>query len=466
MLETFQEKRGNADMVRRKILFTLLALCLMLTACGANDKSTTSGSSENKTQTSGSSGDSAGAKKPIELSFYYPVQVGGPVTAIIDRMAAEFTEENPDIIVKPIYAGSYSDTKVKVQAAVMSNTPPDVAVLLATDLFDFLDMDAIIPLDEYVEKEGGEAFLNEFYPAWIENSQANGHTYSIPFQRSTVVMYYNKDAFREVGLDPERPPQTWDELLEYAKKLTKDGRWGIELPSNGPTSFNWIFQAFAIQNGTTYDNLINADGTEAYFHTPENVEALTFWNDLIHTHKVMPEGIIEWGTVPSDFTEGKVAMIYHTTGNLTNIKNNAKFDFGVAMLPAGRQLGTPTGGGNFYLFKGTPKEKQDAAWEFIKFMTTPERAAAWSKETGYVAIKPAAYETELMKEYVQEFPFVTVARDQLPYAKREISTHNYGRVAKALNDNMQAVLLGAMTPEEGLQKAQQEADEALKTFKK
>ena len=106
----------------------------------------TSSSPSSNTQASGSSGDSAGAKKPIELSFYYPVQVGGPVTAIIDRMAAEFTEENPDIIVKPIYAGSYSDTKMKVQAAVMSNTPPDVAVLLATDLFDFLDMDAIIPL--------------------------------------------------------------------------------------------------------------------------------------------------------------------------------------------------------------------------------------------------------------------------------------------------------------------------------
>lgn len=450
----------------KAMVLMLLILTLILAACGNDGNSKNGSPSASGSSASSSSSTPAEDSKPIELSFYYPVQVGGPVTAIIDRMAADFTKENPNIIVKPIYAGSYSDTKVKAQAAVMSNSPPDVAVLLAIDLYDFLDMDAIIPLDDYVAQEGGDTFLDEFYPAWIENAQTGGHTYSIPFQRSTVVMYYNKDAYREVGLDPERPPQTWDEVLEYAKKLTKDGRWGLELPSNGPVSFNWIFQAFVIQNGTTHDNIMSEDGTEAYFNTPENVEALTYWNDLIHKHKVMPEGISEWGTVPSDFTEGKTAMIYHTTGNLTNIKNNAKFDFGVAMLPGGRQLGTPTGGGNFYLFKGTPKEKQDAAWKFIKFMTTTERAAEWSKETGYVAIKPAAYETELMKNYIEEFKYVTVARDQLPYAKREISTHNYGKVAKALNDNMQAVLLGSLTPEEGLLKAQKEADDALKSFKK
>jgi sn-glycerol 3-phosphate transport system substrate-binding protein len=180
----------------------------------------------------------------------------------------------------------------------------------------------------------------------------------------------------------------------------------------------------------------------------------------------MPKGIIEWGTAPSDFLEQKTAMIYHTTGNLTNIKNNATFDFGVSMLPQKKRLGSPTGGGNFYLFKGTPKDKQDAAWKFIKFMTTPERAAQWSIDTGYVAVKPAAYETPQMKAYIEEFPYVTVARDQLPYAKAELSTHNRGKVAKALNDNNQAVILGNMTPEEGLAKAQEEAEKALKDFKK
>jgi len=445
----------------RTAVAVLSITTLILAACGKENNSPSATASGNA-----SSQSSAEGGKPIELSFYYPVQVGGPVTAIIDRMAAEFTKENPNIVIKPVYAGSYSDTTIKVQAAVMSNTPPDVAVLLATELFSFLDMDAIIPLDDYIAQEGGDAYLQEFYPAFVENSQAGGSTYSIPFQRSTVVLYYNKDAYREVGLDPEKSPQTWDELLEYSKKLTKPGRWGIELASNGPNSFNWLFQPFAMQNGTTYKNIMNRDGTEVYFDTPETIEALTFWNDLIHKHKVMPEGVTEWGTTPSDFLEGKAAMIYHTTGNLTNIKNNAKFDFGVSMLPGNKQLGSPTGGGNFYLFKGTPKEKQEAAWKFIKFMTTPERAAEWSKETGYVAVKPAAYETQLMKDYIQEFKYVTVARDQLPYAAGEISTHNYGKVAKALNDNMQAVILGKYTPEEGLKKAQQEADDALKSFKK
>lgn len=448
----------------RALVVLMLCLALIVAACGKenNNSSTNSSSSSNGGQTGGSET----KQETIELQFYFPVQVGGPVTEIIDRMAADFTKENPNIVVKPVYAGSYSDTTTKVQAAVMSNTPPDVAVLLATELFSLISMDAIIPLDDYIEQEGGQAYIDEFYPAFMENSQTGGSTYSIPFQRSTVVLYYNKDAFREVGLDPDQPPQTWDELVEYAKKLTNEDRWGIELASNGPTSFNWLFQSFVIQNGTTYENIMSEDGTEVYFDTPENVEALKFWTDLVHEHKVMPEGIIEWGTTPSDFLEQKAAMIYHTTGNLTNIKNNATFDFGVAMLPAGKRLGSPTGGGNFYLFKGTPKERQDAAWEFIKFMTTPERAAQWSIDTGYVAVKPASYETQLMQDYVADFEYVTVARDQLPYAKAEIATYNYGRINKALNDNMQAVLLNHISAEEGLKKAQEEADEALKNFKK
>ena len=98
---------------------------------------------------------------------------------------------------------------------------------------------------------------------------------------------------------------------------------------------------------------MNAAGTETYYDKPEVIGALQYWVDLVKKYKVHPEGIVEWGTTPKDFFEKKVAMIWTTTGNLTNVKNNAKFDFGVAMLPAGKQRGSPTGGGNFYLFKKT-----------------------------------------------------------------------------------------------------------------
>src|SRR5205823_11107515 len=129
--------------------------------------------------------------------------------------------------------------------------------------------------------------------------------------------------------------------------------------------------------------------------------------------------------------------------NLTNVKTNAKFEFGVAMLPASKRRGSPTGGGNFYVFKKSAKEQQQAAVKFAKWMTTPERAAQWGIDTGYVAVRPDAWQTPKMQKYVDGFPAAAVARDQLQYAVAELSTHDNQRVTKALNDGLQAALTGA-----------------------
>ncbi|MEK3872617.1 MULTISPECIES: extracellular solute-binding protein [unclassified Paenibacillus] len=334
------------------------------------------------------------------------------------------------------------------------------AVQQSTELFSLLDMNAIIPLDDFIVKEEG-GYLANFYPAFMANSQTDGHTYSIPFQRSTIVLYYNKEMFKEAGLDPEKGPETWEQMQEYAVKLKKDGRYGLEIPVTGFAY--WMMQTFALQNG---DNLMTPDGKKVMFDTPENVEGLQYWVDLAAKHKATPEGVTDWSTVPSDFLEGKTAMMYHTTGNLSNVKKNATFDFGVSFLPAKKQYGSPTGGGNFYIFKDIAPEKQQAAWEFVKFMTEPERAAQWSIDTGYVAVRKSAYETERMKEYAAGFPAAVVARDQLEYAAAELSTHNNGKVMKILNDSVQAALIGDLTPAGALKKAQAEADQALASFNK
>ena len=118
----------------------------------------------------------------------------------------------------------------------------------------------------------------------------------------------------------------------------------------------------------------------------------------------MAPGVVEWGTTPKDFFERKTAMMWTTTGNLTNVRNNAKFPFGVAMLPAGKRRGRPTGGGNFYVFKKTSRAQQEAALRFAEWMTSPERAAQWGIDTGYVAVRPDAWETPVMKKYVDGLP--------------------------------------------------------------
>ncbi len=406
------------------------------------------------------------AQAAQEISFFYPVAVGGPITKLIDAYAADFQKEKPGVAVKPIYAGSYQETIVKALTAHKSGAPPVTSVLLSTDMFTLIDEDAIIPFDDFVKTDADKAWLKSFYPAFMQNSQTGGKTWGIPFQRSTVVLYWNKDAFKEAGLDPEKPPQNWAEQIEMAQKLTKRDasgnvtQWGIQIPSSGFPY--WLFQGLTTQAGAI---LANPEGTKVAFDAPAVVESVQYWIDLAGKHKVHPPGVTEWGTTPKDFFERKIAMMWTTTGNLTNVRANAKFPFGVAMLPAGKRRGSPTGGGNFYIFKKSKPAEQQAAFEFIKWITTPERAAKWGIDTGYVAVRADAWETPAMKEYVAGFPAAAVARDQLPHAVAEFSTHDNQRVTKALNDGLQAAITGAKSPAQAMKDAQAEADRILKDYK-
>ena len=407
----------------------------------------------------------AQAQAPTEISFFYPVAVGGPITKLIDEFAADFAKENPGIKVTPIYAGSYQDTIVKALTAHKSGNPPVTSVLLSTDMFTLIDEDAIVPIDDFVKTADDKAWLGSFYKAFMLNSQSGGKTWGVPFQRSTIVMYYNKELFKAAGLDPNKPPSTWAEMADAAKKLTvKDAsgkvtQYGVQIPSSGFPY--WLFQALAIENGVA---MANDAGNAVKFDDPAVIEALQYWIDLTK-QGVHPPGIVEWGTTPKDFFEKKVAMMWTTTGNLTNVRTNAKFDFGVAMLPAGKKRGSPTGGGNFYIFKKATPAQQEAAFKFAKWITQPERAAKWSMDTGYVAISEAAYNTAALKKYGADFPPALVARDQLPFALAEFSTHDNQRVTKALNDGLQAALTGTKTAAQAMKDAQAEADRLLRSYK-
>src|SRR5437868_9687179 len=137
-----------------------------------------------------------GAAWATEITFYYPIAVGGPIPKIIDGYVEEFTKSHPDITVKPVYTGSYQDSIIKAMTAAKAGTPPDVAVLLSTDMFSLVDDDLIQPIDTIATSDADKAWIKSFYPAFMENSQAGGHTWGIPFQRSTIVQYWNKDAFK------------------------------------------------------------------------------------------------------------------------------------------------------------------------------------------------------------------------------------------------------------------------------
>lgn len=399
----------------------------------------------------------APAQAETELTMYYPIAVGGALTEVVDGIVAGFEKENPDIKVNAIYSGNYDDTRVRALSALNSGEPAQLAVMFSIDAYDLIEQDLIVPFDDLVEDK---AWLDSFYPALMANGKIEGKTWGIPFQRSTIVAYYNKDLFREAGLDPESPPTTWDELIEMGKKLTEDDTYGIMIPSTGYPY--WMFQALAIQNGK---EVMAGDGLTTYFDDPKVVETLEFWKSLSAEHGVMPTGTVEWGTLRQAFLEGQTAMMWHSTGNLTAVKKNAEFDFGVAMLPGNERLGSPTGGGNFYIFKDTSDEEKAAALKLIEYMTAPEQAAAWSIATGYMGVSPAAYETEALKAYTEEFPPALVARNQLEHAVAEFSTFETARVRDGLNNAIQSALTGAKEPAEALGEAQKSADRLLKAYR-
>lgn len=407
----------------------------------------------------------AWAQKDVEITFYYPIAVGGPLHKVIDQFAADFEAENPTVKVKPVYAGTYQESLVKAMTAAKSGQPPTMAVLLSTDMFTLIDQGAIVPVSDLAKSPDDKKWMEGFYKAFMMNSQTSSKTWGIPFQRSTIVQYWNKELFKQAGLDPEKPPATWDQLVEYSRKLTKAdaggnvSQWGVKIPSSGFPY--WLFQGLTTANGAT---LMNQDGNRTSFDDPAAVEALQYWVDLSAKHKVMPSGVVEWGTTPKDFLEKKAAIIWTTTGNLTNIRTNATFPFGVSMLPGKKRLGSPTGGGNIYFFKKSSPQQQQAAVKFAKFLTQPQRAAAWSIATGYVAATPAAWETPEMKKYAQEVPAAAVARDQLQHSVAELSTHDNQRVTKALNDAIQAALTGSKPGDVALKEAQREAARILKPF--
>lgn len=400
----------------------------------------------------------------MHLTFYYPVNVGGSAAKLIENICNEFNVENPDIVVDPIYTGNYDDTVTKIQTAVQGGTPPDVFVSLATQRFTMADSEMAMPLDDLIKADSeGEEYIGDFLDGFMEDSYVNGSIYSIPFQRSTMVLFYNKDAFKEVGLDPEKPPVSWEEVVEYGKKLTNENRYGVGLALNSGSA-QWAFTGFCLQNSANGENLMTEDGKKVLFDTPENIEALQFWLDLQNKYKIMAPGIVQWTDLPTEFLAGQVAMIYHTTGNLANIRKNADFNYGVAFLPGHKRVAAPTGGGNFYISNNISEDRVQAAWEFIKFATSPEQAAKWAVDTGYVPTRKSCFETETIKNYFKDEPYAKVAFEQIPLSKPELTTYNAAEIWRILNDNIQSAVTLEATPEEALKNAQEQATDVLVDF--
>jgi sn-glycerol 3-phosphate transport system substrate-binding protein len=457
-------KKGEKMLSTQKRFFVVMAVLmvfsLLASACGTPTTEAPKPTVASPTQAPPTE---TAAPKPVTIQVFYPVAVDAPIAKILNGYIEAFHAKYPHITVEPVFSGGYADVQTAIQTTIDGGgTPPALAVLLANSLLDLINADYIAPLDGYVKSmDNGEAYLNDFLPAFLSNSYYDGKLWGIPFQRSAVVLYYNVDMFKAASLEP---PTSWASWATAAQTLTtKEGdttNWGLHFSSDWPY---WLFQPLAIGNGQN----IFTDDCHVAFNDPKVIEAVQYYIDLSKVYGAMPEGVqATWATDTTDFANGSTAMIAHTTGSLTKILEQAKFEVGVMAYPGKEEntYASVPGGGNFYILKGAPQEQQDAAWKFIEFITSPDLAADFSIQTGYIASRTSAYETAAMQAYVAKVPQALQARDALQYAQGELAIQGLGQVRGIFHSYIQKAYNGEMTAADAMNAAQAEAETALAAF--
>jgi sn-glycerol 3-phosphate transport system substrate-binding protein len=403
-----------------------------------------------------------------KIKFYFPTSVQGRLAIIMKEVVAEYNKSQNDVKVTAVYTGSYKETTIKAVAAMEAGNPPAVAMVGANDLLEFVQKDQLEPIQSFLSESNSTTadFLADFWPGVHANATINGKLYAVPFQNSTPILYYNTDHFKEVGLDPKKPPKNWDELISYGQKLLKkeDGkttRYGLMMPMQYHYG-NWILQAFVMSNGGQYFNAEYPG--EVYYDSPATRGALQFYDDLAHKYGIIPGSVTHSKQVSADFFAGRTSMMIISTGALTNVRNKARFGYDVAFVPGNVRNAVPVGGASMVIFKGQTPAQRAAAWDFVSWITSADQLGSWSRVSGYFAPRKSAYDLPEMKEFLAKHPDAGVAVKQLKYTKPWYSTYKLHAVATPMGDAFQSVLLGKSNVADAARKAQKAADAILAPF--
>jgi sn-glycerol 3-phosphate transport system substrate-binding protein len=326
----------------------------------------------------------------------------------MDEAVKRFNESQQDVEVENQFQGTYEETAQKLTAALTSNTIPDMTLLSEVNWFKFYLSGALAPMDDLIA--ANELDTADYVDSLIKEGNRNGTQWWMSFARSTPLFYYNKDMWAEAGL-PDRGPETYAELAEWAPGLVKkDGdkvsRYAF---SHAPAAdyIAWYFQGTIWAYGGHYSD----DQFNITIDSPEGIEAGTFLRD---------SSVNDWSMLSqdrrADFYNGVTASIMQSTGSLGVILENTKgkFEVGTGFLPSQAQPGCPTGGSGLAILANAPAEKQEAAFKFIAFLTSPEITSWWSQTTGYMPVRKSAVEGAEMQAYFTENPNFKTAVDQLP----------------------------------------------------
>ncbi len=390
-------------------------------------------------------------KKQTEVVFWHAM--GGPLGDALIELVEDFNSTHPNIHIKAINMGNYSALSTKLMASIQADEQPDIAQAFESWIANFMEADKLVAMDSFIENDPAfRATLDDIYPVFIKSNTFDGRLWAFPFNKSVRVMYYNRDAFFQHGLDPYSCPQTWDEFREYCRKLTVDED-NDGVPEVYGTTFPvsaWQFENLLLQAG---GEVMSPDSMTPLFNQEPGVEALNFLSALLNEdHSAYLSTGYEG---QNDFLAGKVAMVEGSSVSMAYLQlTGINFYMGIGPIPVRETKRNIISGTNVVIFKGPDPEVEKAAWEFVKWFTDAPQTARWSDMTYYMPVRKSAFEEPVLKERMETYPEIAAVYDQLNYSTFEPPIAEWYSARKHLEENViEKVLRGVLSPQDALDKA-------------
>lgn len=383
-------------------LLSSAAALVMLAACGS------------------SGGTSGGDSDKTVVTFWH--SMGGQAQVALDQIVSSYNESQDEVHVNAEFQGTYEESLPKFHSVGGTEEAPTIIQVQEIGTMSMINSGNIIPIQQFIDEEGYD--MSGLEENIINYYHIDGQFYSMPFNSSTPVMYYNKDAFEAAGLDPESPPETFEDIEEASKKIVEanEGMKGFALQAYG-----WLFEELLANQG---GHLLNNENgrvdvaTEVAFDNDKGRSIFEWVERMIEEDTFMNYGTNSDNMV-AGFLAGEVAMFMQSSATSRDVIDNAPFEVGVAFIPHSEEVereGVVIGGASLWMSSGKEEAEQEAAWDFMKYLATPEVQAEWHVGTGYFAINPDAYNEQVVQEAYEDMPQLQTAVQQLQSTKKSVAT--------------------------------------------
>ncbi len=450
----------------KKSLAMMLLSCMMLltAACG-----TSSGGQASGEDTANAAASASGGSSPVKVVWWH--SMSGDVGKAAQQLVDEFNASHKDIVVQAEYQGTYDESLNKLKASLGSDSGPSLIQVYEIGSRFMIDTKAITPVQQFIDADQFD--ISSLEPNILNYYKFDEKLYSMPFNTSNPILYYNKDAFKAAGLDPEKPPATYAEVAEAAKKLTKQGQAGGSFAIYG-----WFMEQLLANQGAELLN--NGNGrtsmaTASQLNSDAAVKTLDWWKQMVDDKSLLNLGRKTDDTSKA-FAAGQIAMTLDSTASLRSIVKAAgdKFEVGTAFLPkpeAATKGGVIVGGASNWILNNRPEAEQKAAWEFIKFLAEPKSQAEWHINTGYFPITTKAYDEQNVKDNMKQYPQFQTAVDQLHQTEPSLATQGavmgvFPEARQLTETAIEEVLNNKKTSKQALDDAAKEITSKIEEYNK